>query len=51
MKKGYKILIGNRVVTREEWFKEKERARKEKVPLPFSEKIRILIKLQELARN
>ncbi|MGB9871323.1 MAG: hypothetical protein ACPLYD_06650 [Anaerolineae bacterium] len=46
-----KILLGDRVFTREEWFREVERARQERAQLPFEEKIRILVELQRLARD
>ena len=46
-----KILLGDRVFTREEWFQEVERARAERARLPFEEKIRILVELQRLARD
>jgi hypothetical protein len=46
-----KILLGDRVFTREEWFQEVERARAERAQLPFEEKIRILVELQRLARD
>ena len=44
-----KIVIGNRVMTRKELFKEKEKFRKEKANLPFEEKIKALIDLQKIA--
>jgi len=46
-----KILLGDRVFTREEWFQEVENARLERARLPFEEKIRILVELQRLARD
>lgn len=46
-----RILIFNRVFTREEWFQEAEKARQERAQLPFEEKIRILVELQQLARD
>ncbi len=46
-----RILLGDRTFTREEWFQEVERARKERAQLPFKEKIRILVELQRLARD
>ncbi len=45
------ILLGDRVFTREEWFQEAEKARRERAQLPFEEKIRILVELQRLARD
>ncbi|MEW6102733.1 MAG: hypothetical protein AB1630_02755 [bacterium] len=44
-----KIVIGNKVFTKEELFKEKEKLRKLQANLPFEEKIRSLILLQKLA--
>lgn len=46
-----KILLGDRVFTREEWFQEVERSHQERAQLPFEEKIRILVELQRLARD
>lgn len=46
-----KILLGDQVFTREEWFQEAEKARQERAQLPFEEKIRILVELQRLARD
>ncbi|MCX8068517.1 MAG: hypothetical protein N3B68_12060 [Anaerolineae bacterium] len=46
-----RILLGGRVFTREEWFQEVEKARRERAQLPFEEKIRILVQLQRLARD
>jgi len=45
-----KIIIGEKVFTRRELFKE-EMARKERAKLSFEEKIKILINLQKLARD
>jgi len=49
MEKGKKILIGDKILTKKELFKEKEKIRKEQAKLPFEEKIKILISLQRLA--
>jgi len=46
-----KVILGDRVFTREEWFQEAEKARRERAQLPFEEKIRILVKLQRFARD
>ncbi len=46
-----KIVIGERVFTREDLFREDEEARKRRAQLPFEEKIRILVELQKLARH
>ena len=50
MKGEQKIIIGEKVFTRRELFKE-EVARKERAKLSFQEKIKILINLQKLARD
>ena len=48
--KETKIIIKNdRIITRKELFKRKEKFHKEQAKLPFEEKIQILIKLQEIA--
>ncbi|RLA85063.1 MAG: hypothetical protein DRG40_05080 [Deltaproteobacteria bacterium] len=44
-----KIIIGNREMTREEFFEEKERRRELRSRLSFEEKIKALVKLQEIA--
>ncbi len=46
-----KIIIGERVFTREDLFREDEEAHKRRAQLPFEEKIRILVELQKLARD
>jgi len=46
-----KILIGERVLTREELFKEAEEFRKERARFSLEEKIRILVELQKLAQS
>lgn len=51
MKGIKKIIIGNRVYTTEEYFVEKEKARKERARLSFSEKIKQLIELQKIVRG
>ncbi|MBT9131054.1 MAG: hypothetical protein DDT42_01818 [candidate division WS2 bacterium] len=51
MVNNQKIVIGDRVLTREDLFKEKERSRKERAKLSFEEKIRILVNLQKLAKT
>lgn len=48
---GKKIVIGDRVLSRGELFREEERARRERAKLPFEEKIKILVGLQRLARD
>ncbi|MCX8067710.1 MAG: hypothetical protein N3B68_07845 [Anaerolineae bacterium] len=45
------IFLDDRTFTREEWFQEVEKARRERAQLPFEEKIRILVQLQRLARD
>jgi len=51
MEEEPRILIGDKVVSRRDLFQEEERARKERGKLSFEEKIRILVRLQELAHN
>lgn len=47
---GIKIVIGeNRTITREKLFEDKAIFHKEQARLPFEEKIKILVKLQEMA--
>ncbi|MGQ9616663.1 MAG: hypothetical protein ACUVWJ_09745 [Spirochaetota bacterium] len=43
------LLKKGKTITRTELFKEKERFHKEQAKLPFEEKIRILVRLQEIA--
>ncbi|MGB9877369.1 MAG: hypothetical protein ACPLPS_06335 [bacterium] len=45
------ILDKDKILTREEIFKGKERFHKEQAKLPFEEKIKILVELQKIARN
>lgn len=49
MENDQKIVIGQRILTREELFREQEKFRKEQANLPFEEKIKILVSLQEIA--
>lgn len=49
MENNQKIVIGNKIITRKELFKEKEKFRKEKASMPFEEKIKALIDLQKIA--
>ena len=51
MKNKQKIVIGNRVLTRQELFKEEEDFRRNRAKLSFAEKIKILVDLQKLACN
>jgi len=45
-----KIVISeNKIITRKKLFEDKENFHKEQARLPFEEKIRILVKLQEIA--
>jgi len=47
-----KILIrDNKIITRKKLFENKEKFHKEQAKLPFEEKIRILIRLQEIAKS
>jgi len=47
-----KIIInkGN-IITRAELFEKKEQFHKEQAKLPFEEKIKILVKMQKIAKN
>lgn len=45
------IVVGERVWTREEWFREEEEFRKERARLSFEAKIRILVEMQKLAQS
>jgi hypothetical protein len=51
MEEELKIVIGDKVLKRRDLFQEEERARKERAKLSFEEKIKILVRLQELAHN
>lgn len=44
-----KIVIGDKVFTRKEFFEETEKFHKQQANLPFEEKIKILVELQKLA--
>ena len=47
-----KILIrGNKIITRKKLFEKKEKFHREQAKLPFEEKIKILIRLQEIANS
>lgn len=45
-----KIVIGEKVLTREELFRGEEEFRKERARLALEEKIRVLVELQKLAK-
>ncbi len=45
-----RIVVDERVWTREEWFQEEAAFRKARARLPFEVKIRMLVELQKLAR-
>lgn len=49
MENNQKIVIGKKILTKEELFKEKEKFRKERAKLLFDEKIKALVQLQQLA--
>ncbi len=49
MEDGKKIIIGNKVMTREELFAEKEKSRKRMARMSFEEKIKALVELQQIA--
>ena len=40
-----RIPIGDRVLSRQDLFQEKERARRERAKLPFEEKVKILVRV------
>lgn len=42
---------GGKIITRKELFEKKEKFHKEQAKLPFEEKIKILIRLQEIAQS
>ena len=46
-----RILIGDRVLSRQDLLQEKERTRRERAKLSFEEKIKILVNLQRLAHH
>lgn len=45
------VITKDKIITREKLFKDKADFHKEQAKLPFEEKIRILIKLQEIANQ
>jgi hypothetical protein len=49
MENKRKIIIGDKAMTREELFREKEKFRKIQATMPFEEKIKALVELQKLA--
>jgi len=49
MENRQKIVIGDKIFTRDELFKEKDNFHKERTKLTFEEKIRILVELQKVA--
>lgn len=51
MKNKQRIIIGDRILTRQELFKEEEDFRKKRARLSFEEKIKILVELQKLAHR
>ena len=51
MKNKQRIVIGDRILTRQELFKEEEDFRKKRARLSFEEKIKILVDLQKLAHS
>jgi len=51
MENKQRIIIGDRILTREEWYKEEEEFRKRRATLSFKEKIEILVEMQKLARD
>lgn len=51
MKNEQRIAIGDRILTRQELFKEEEEFRKERAKRSFEEKIKILVDLQKLAHS
>jgi len=51
MEKDKKIVIGNRIISREELFREKEKSRRDRSRMPFEKKIKALAELQKIARG
>ena len=51
MKNEQRIVIGDRILTGQELFKEEEDFRKKRARLPLEEKIKILVSLQKLAQS
>lgn len=51
MKSEQRIVIGDRILTGQELFKEEEDFRKKRAKLSFEEKIKILVNLQKLAQS
>ena len=51
MKNKQRIIIGDRILTRQELLKEEEDFRKKRARLSFEEKIKILVELQKLAHR
>lgn len=51
MEDEQKIVIGDRVLRRQDLFQGEEMARGERAKLPFEEKIKILVHLQKLAQG
>lgn len=49
MKNKQRIVVGDKIMTREELFKRKERFRKEQAKISFREKIEELVNLQKIA--
>ncbi|RLF40521.1 MAG: hypothetical protein DRN12_05245 [Thermoplasmata archaeon] len=49
MECNQKIVIGERILTREDLYREEEELRRERARLSFEEKIKILVGLQKLA--
>lgn len=43
------VINENKIITRKQLFEDKENFHKKQARLPFEEKIRILVKLQEIA--
>ena len=49
MEDNRKIVIGDKIMTREELFAEKEKLREVKAGMSFEEKIKALVELQKIA--
>lgn len=49
MENKRKIIIGDKIITREELFEEKEKFRTFQAGMPFEEKIKALVELQKIA--
>ena len=51
MKDNRRVIIGGKIMTRDELFEKKEQFRKIQAGMPFEEKIKALIGLQKIAHG